>query len=135
LLYPFPVPGLPTLTVAGGSFVVDFAAALLVAPVAGAAVGAVVPVELVGALVGAPPPTVTTRTAEPLGLEELPDRPMRTPTPIASRSTPMPAISVLLGDIRERGDLGGGVGDPAPAEPPATAGKRCSPRRSPHSTQ
>ncbi len=54
------------------------------------------------------PGTVTTWTAglATLAFEPSPERPISTPTPMASSSVPMPAITVLLIDTRVRPDGG-----------------------------
>jgi hypothetical protein len=69
---------------------------------------AVVPVLVVGVVAAAPvdgPPETVTTCAGGLLTVVLPERPISTPMPIASRRIPMMEMSVLLtGAIRRRGD-------------------------------
>src|SRR5438876_6529899 len=84
----------------------------------------------------APPPTVTTWTgaAAREGGAFWPDRPMRTPTPIASSSVPTPAMSAVLTPKREKREPCETTRSARTAAGCATGSRDC-PRRWPHWTQ
>lgn len=91
-------------------------------------------------MVGAPAPgTVKTCTGPALlATEPGAERPISTPTPIASIKVPTPAINVLLGDMRRRrgeADWTGLAAAPPGGARSSMKGRRARPRRWPHSTQ
>jgi hypothetical protein len=91
----------------------------------------------VALVVAAPAPaTVTIWAGGLLALVLLPERPISTPTPIASTSVAMMAISVLLTAMlgRRGGRPAMGVFRARRSDSPIN-GTRAGPRRCPHSTQ
>jgi hypothetical protein len=134
---------------AGGGATVDFfdfevdvalgvvvAAPDFVAPALGAVPLLAVPLLVVPLLAAPPlPAIVTTWAGGALALELLPERPISTPTPIASSSVPMPAINVLFAVSRLRGCGGGTAASRLCCATPSMNGNRGAPRRCPHSVQ
>ncbi|HEY4809575.1 MAG TPA: hypothetical protein VIH71_00830 [Solirubrobacteraceae bacterium] len=115
-------------------FVVDAVPALEDSPVGvvlAPVVGVVAAVPVDGA------PEIVTTCAGGLLTVVLPERPISTPMPTASRSTPIIEMNVLLTDAVRRGDDGvrpGGLSSRRRAGPSSRL-TRGAPRRSPHSTQ
>jgi hypothetical protein len=121
---------------------VDFAAAFdfVLAVVLEDSLAGVVAVPVAGVVVAAPvagPPEIVTTCAGGLLTLVLPERPISTPIPMASRSVPMIAISVLLTGAIRRCDDGAlcMVFSRGSRCGPSSRLTRGAPRRSPHSTQ